>query len=66
MKLYIHKTYMSYKVNLICIIILIVNHTQSYGNYLTYEYLFYYKFLSTYLLKTISTHKKRKKEKKEW
>ena len=31
---------MSYKVNLIRIIILIVNHTQSYGIYLTYEYLF--------------------------
>ena len=33
---------MSYKVNLIHIIILIVNHTKNYGSYLTYEYLFYY------------------------
>ena len=39
-----------YKVNIICIRILIVNHTQSYGNYLTYEYLFYYNsFLVKYL-----------------
>ena len=30
---------MSYKVNLILIIIYIINHTQSYGSYLTYEYL---------------------------
>ena len=39
---YIHKKWISYKVNLICIRILIVNHTQSYGGYLIYEYLFYY------------------------
>ena len=38
-----------YKVNIICIRILIVNHTQSYGNYLTYEYLFYYEMSSNYI-----------------
>ena len=39
---YIHKKCMSYKVNLIHIRILIINHKQSYGSYLPYEYLFYY------------------------
>ena len=47
-----------YKVNIIRIRILIVNHTQSYGNYLTYEYLFYYNsFLVKYLFNIwISTY----------
>ena len=31
---------MSYKINLIRIRILIINHKQSYGSYLPYEYLF--------------------------
>ena len=37
---------MSYKVNLTRIKILIVNHIQSYGSYLTYEYLFYHNSFS--------------------
>ena len=32
---------MSYKVNFICMRILIVNRTQNYGSYLTYEYIFF-------------------------
>ena len=32
---------MSYKVNFIHMRILIVNHTQNYGSYLTYEYIFF-------------------------
>lgn len=41
---------MPYKVNFICIRILIVNHTQSYGIYLTYEYIFFAIIVSWYLV----------------
>ena len=47
---------MSYQVNFICIRILIVNHTQSYGSYLTYEYIFFTIIVSWYLFTKGNIH----------
>ena len=47
---------MSYKANFICMRILIVNHTQSYGIYLTYEYIFFTIIISWYLFNKGNIH----------
>ena len=47
---------MSYQVNFICMRILIVNHTQNYGSYLTYEYFFFTIIVSWYLFTKSNIH----------
>ena len=47
---------MSYKANFICMRILIVNHTQGYGIYLTYECIFFTIIISWYLFNKDNIH----------